>query len=57
MNPFVLIVVGLLLMAALIVIVIAAIAVWWLRADEALDQLTGLGPVPEDDPDVARDQE
>jgi hypothetical protein len=56
-NPFVLVVVGLLLMAALIVVVIAAIAVWWLEADEGLDQLAGLGPVPEDDADSERHEE
>jgi hypothetical protein len=56
-NSFVLVVVGLLLIAALTVIVIAALAVWWLKADEAHDQFIGLGPVPENDADSARDEQ
>jgi hypothetical protein len=57
-NSFLLIVVvGLLFTGALTLIVIVAIAVWWLEADEAHDQLTGPGPAPGDDPGIARREE
>ena len=49
-----LVIVVLLVTAVLVMILIAAIFVWWRKADEAHDQLTGQGPAPEDDPDIPR---
>ncbi|MCI0151956.1 hypothetical protein KNO81_39670 [Paraburkholderia sediminicola] len=57
MTLFGLVIVGLLVTTVLVMILIAAFLVWWRKADEAHDQLTGQGPAPDDDPDIARREE
>ncbi len=54
MTLFDLVIVGLLVTAVLVMIMIAAIFVWWQKADGAHDQFADLGPVPDDDANIAR---